>query len=335
MSPLASPGSPPPSALRLLSATDVENLVEPEGLLAATRSAFEGLAAGEAALAERGHVDSPWGPTLAMAGRIGDRALAAKVVSVRPGNPERGLPRVPGLALVLDPTTGVARGLVEGAALTVWRTAAAAAVAADALARGDAAVGALIGCGALARTHLRLLCAVRPLRQVRVYGRHPGRLAAFVAANAEAVEAELVAVESSAEAVRGADVVEVVTGSSTPVVAGRDLDPGTHLDAMGSFQLSMEEVDGETIARSTVVVDDLTAALAEAGELVAAEQAGLSHRSQWRELGAVLRGTAPGRRDDQEITLFKSVGLAIQDAAVATWLLDRAEARGLGQEVQW
>ena len=335
MDPRQSSVGPPASTLRLLSAAEVERLIEPRGLLDATRAAFEALAVGEAAMAERGHVDSPWGPTLAMAGRVGDRALAAKVISVRPGNPGQGLPRVPGLALVLDPTTGVARGLVEGASLTVWRTAAAAAVAADALARDDAAVGALIGCGALARTHLRLLCAVRPLREVRVFGRHPERLAAFVAANAGSVEAELIPVASSTAAVQGADVVEVVTGSSTPVVAGRDLDPGTHLDAMGSFQLSMEELDDEAVVRATVVVDDLEAALAEAGELVAAERAGRTNRSQWRELGAVLRGAAPGRRDAEEITLFKSVGLAIQDAAVATWLLGRAEERGLGQEVPW
>jgi len=148
------------------------------------------------------------------------------------------------------------------------------------------------------------------------------------------LDARLVVAGSPGEAVRGADVVCAATTSPVPVFDGRDLADGSHLNGVGSYTLDMQEVDAETVGRSRVFVDSRDAALAEAGDLAAAERAGRTHRDEWTELGEVAAGRRPGRLDDGEVTFWKSVGVAVQDVKAAAAALERARQLGLGQEVE-
>jgi ornithine cyclodeaminase len=270
--------------------------------------------------------------TLLMGAGGGGAGRIAKVVSVFPGNRDRGVPVTNGLVLVLDPETGVVLGMCCGATLTAIRTGAIAGLATDVLARTDAKLGAVIGAGAQARTQLLAMTAVRELREVRVYAPRADRVAAFVEEMAPQVACELVAVASSREAVADADVVSLATSSSTPVVAGDDLAMGTHINGVGSFRLDMRELDERAVTRCTRIVVDLReSALHEAGELVAAAEVGATSSEQWLELGDLLSDPSRGRMQPDDITFFKSVGHAVQDLFAAQRAIANAEALGLGQ----
>jgi ornithine cyclodeaminase len=300
--------------------------------IAASREAFVALASGTVAAPPRVHLIEGDRTTLLMGAGGGGAGRIAKVVSVFPGNRDRGVPVTNGLVLVLDPETGVVLGMCCGATLTAIRTGAIAGLATDVLARTDAKLGAVIGAGAQARTQLLAMTAVRELREVRVYAPRADRVAAFVEEMAPQVACELVAVASSREAVADADVVSLATSSSTPVVAGDDLAMGTHINGVGSFRLDMRELDERAVTRCTRIVVDLReSALHEAGELVAAAEVGATSSEQWLELGDLLSDPSRGRRQPDDITFFKSVGHAVQDLFAAQRAIANAEALGLGQ----
>jgi ornithine cyclodeaminase/alanine dehydrogenase-like protein (mu-crystallin family) len=271
--------------------------------------------------------------TLLMGAQVEGMGLVTKTVSLFPRNTARGEPVVNGLVLVLDPQSGAPRALIDGAALTAWRTGAASGAATELLAREDASVGAVIGCGVQARTQLIAIDCVRQLTEVRVFARDPERVAIFCKTVQPEVSARLVGASSAGEAVHGADVVCAATTSHTPVFDGDRLSPGVHVNGVGSFTLDMCELDQTTITRSRVFIDELEAALAEAGELVAAERAGATARSDWTPLGLVAAGSAPGRQSPGELTLFKSVGHAVQDVAAGTRAVRAALEQGLGTEL--
>lgn len=300
--------------------------------IAASREAFVALASGTVAAPPRVHLIEGDRTTLLMGAGGGGAGRIAKVVSVFPGNRDRGVPVTNGLVLVLDPETGVVLGMCCGATLTAIRTGAIAGLATDVLARTDAKLGAVIGAGAQARTQLLAMTAVRELREVRIYAPRADRVAAFVEEMAPQVACELVAVASSREAVADADVVSLATSSSTPVVAGDDLAMGTHINGVGSFRLDMRELDERAVTRCTRIVVDLReSALHEAGELVAAAEVGATSSEQWLELGDLLSDPSRGRMQPDDITFFKSVGHAVQDLFAAQRAIANAEALGLGQ----
>ncbi|MEK7861392.1 MAG: ornithine cyclodeaminase family protein, partial [Chloroflexota bacterium] len=215
--------------------------------------------------------------------------------------------------------------------LTALRTGAAGGVAAAALARPESAVLALFGAGAQAHTQLLAAAEVLPLREARVVGRTPANVAAFLvwASEQPSLRATLVRAAVAEDAVAGADVVVTATGSATPVFPGRLLAPGTHVTAIGSFTPAMRELDEDARRGARLVVDERRAARAEAGELV-----GLSG-DDVVEIGEVLAGRAPGRRDGSDRTVFKSVGNAVQDLVVAARVYELAVRRGLGEEVRF
>lgn len=292
----------------------------------AMREAFIAVSEGRARIPQRIAIPVPEreGVTLVMPGYMPPDALGLKVVSVFPHNPERGLPTIAALVVMLDPETGAPVAMLDGTFLTAWRTGAASGLATDLLARPDAESLALIGAGAQARTQLLAVCAVRPIRRVRVYSRTPDRARAFVAAmrGEEGVPEDIDVAPTPEAAVAEADVVCTATNSPTPVFDGRALRPGTHINAIGSFTLQMRELDEETFRRaSRVVVDAREAALAEAGEVVWAIRQGILREQDLIELGEIAAGRQPGRRSAEEITLFKSVGLAAQDLVAARWVL--------------
>lgn len=328
-------------SLRILSGPDVARLLTPEQGVAAVRDAFLAVHRGSVAMPERLHLDAErrGGVTLTMPAHEPTLArTVVKIVSVYPGNRQRAvddgvpLPVVSGLVTVLDGETGLPLALLDGTELTARRTGAASGVATDALARADARTLALVGAGGQAADQVRAVCAVRDIERVRLANRTPERAWAL----AERLRPELpdVAIEVAdavADALEGADVVCTATSAQTPVLSTADLAPGTHVNAVGSFQPGMCELPRDLLAQAgRVFVEDHGAALAEAGEVIDALDAGVLTEQDLVPVGAVLAGDAPGRRDDHEVTVFKTCGIAAQDLYAAARCVDRAEAAGSG-----
>lgn len=276
------------------------------------------------------------GVTLVMPGYLFDsEALAVKVVSVHNRNPARNLPLIHALVLLLDPTTGQPLAAMDGSSLTALRTGAASGVATDLLARNDAEVAAIFGAGVQARTQLLAIAAVRDIQRCWIYARHSESVQRFMAEMQPQLSVELRAAESPAQAVREAHIICAATTSSTPVFDGADLQPGTHINAIGSYQSGMQEVDGTTLQRAAkIVIDEYAGALSEAGDLlVAMAQGAIQQADIYGELGEIAAGLKPGRETEDEITYFKSVGNAVQDAAVARAIYRQAVQAGLGTEL--
>lgn len=277
-------------------------------------------------------------PSFVDADTTTDQTLAVKVVSLFEGNQARGLARIQAAVVVLEPDTGRPIALLDGAMLTAIRTAAASGAATDLLARRDSRTVALFGAGVQAITHLFAMCAVRPIEKIFICGRTPSRVAALIAefAGRPAIPAELIAADSPQQALEDADIVCCTTTSMTPIFDDADLKPGVHINGVGSFTPQAREVPPETVRRALVVVDSRHAAWEEAGDLIQPLQAGLFGREHIHaELGELVLGRQSGRTDDQQVTFFKSVGLAVQDAVAARVALENAAQMQLGQEVAW
>lgn len=308
--------------LPFFTAEDIRRALPMREAIEAMRAAFIAFSEGRAHIPQRLSISIPEqeGITLVMPGYVPPDALGLKVVSVFPRNPARGLPTLSALVVMLDPETGAPAALLDGAFLTAWRTGAASGLATDLLARPDAESLALIGAGAQARTQLLAVAAVRSLRRVRVYSRTPARAQALIEEmqGQEGIPQDIAVAPTPEAAVAEADIVCTATNSSIPVFDGQALRPGTHINAIGSFTLEMRELDEETFRRAArVVVDSRAAALAEAGEVVWAIRQGILREADLVELGEIAAGRRPGRERPEEITLFKSVGLAVQDLVAA------------------
>lgn len=317
----------------LLRAADVVRACPMADAIAAVEAGFAALSAGRAIVPVRASVPlHGQGVALSMpASLAGGRHWSVKLVTVAPGNTARGLPLIAATVLLGDAETGAPLALLDGGSLTALRTGAAGGVAAKHLARAESPVVALFGGGAQARTQILGLAAVRSLREVRVVTRDPAHADAFIRALGEESGLRGVAVASSSpsDAVRGADVVITATSSATPVFAGRELGEGVHVTAVGSFTPAMRELDDDALRGARIVVDRRDAALAEAGELRGMREGDVV------EIGEVIAGSARGRVDARERTVFKSVGNAVQDLMTASRAYERARELGLGQEIAW
>jgi alanine dehydrogenase len=306
--------------MRTFDAATIREAAPIDELLDAVEDAYRDVAAGRDRSPIRSRVEVPNGDLLLMPGlREGGAGTSVKVVTVVPANAERGLPTVQTVVLWLDATTGEPLAVLEGTALTAMRTGAASGVGTRLLARPDASVLAVIGAGGQADWQVRAVCAARPIREVRVFSRTPSGRDAFAARlRANLGSAIRVTAAPSAEAaIRAADVVCCATTSSEPVFEAAWLTPGAHVNGIGAFRLGMVELPAELFSRATLVaVDSRTAALAEAGDLVAAIESGHFAADSLVEIGTVDRSWAL-KRDPEAITVFKSVGLAIQDVAAA------------------
>ncbi len=273
-----------------------------------------------------------------MPGYLSDsESLAVKVVSVHDRNAERDLPLVNAVVIVIDPATGQAVAAMEGGYLTALRTGAGSGAATDLLARQDAEVAAIIGAGAQARAQALAIAAVRQVKRIWIYSRRRERVDEMIVDIRPQLgtSIELLAADSPSQAVREALVVCAATTSSTPVFDGADLRPGAHVNGVGSYKPEMQEIDCGALRRaSKIVVDSREAAMAEAGDLIIAIERGEIQPSDvYAEIGEIAAGLKPGRQDDDEITYFKSVGNAAQDAAVAQAVYQRALQEGLGVEI--
>ena len=329
----------------ILNAADVRQALPMPLAVEAMKQAFAAFSDGKALVPPRIHLSIPRHsgvsfimPSFVDADTTADQTLAVKVVSLFDGNQARGLARIQAAVVVLEPDTGRPIALLDGAMLTAIRTAAASGAATDLLARRNCRTVALFGAGVQAITHLFAMCAVRPIEKIFVCGRTPSKVAALIAefAGRPAIPAELIAADSPQQALADADIVCCTTSSKTPIFGDADLKPGVHINAVGSYTPQAREVPPETVRRALVVVDSRHAAWEEAGDLIQPMQAGLIDREHIHaELGELVLGRRPGRADDQQMTLFKSVGLAVQDAVAARVALENAARLTVGQEVAW
>lgn len=267
----------------------------------------------------RMRVSLPKGDTLLMPAFLDSdtpsaRAYTIKIVSVFPENPKHGLPTLPGLLVCLDPDTGVPQALMDAHALTTLRTGAAGGLSAKVLSREDSMVLTCIGCGDQARGQIEGILAVRPIQTIHLVGRDKDRakpLLDWLAAQAVTFNFTT----DADEAVAQADIVTCATSSSTPVFSASAVRAGTHVISVGSYRADMAEVPAEVVQTARVFVDQIEAAQNEAGDLLKA------HVKPTMELGHVLLDQVPGRENAEQVTFFKSVGLAAQDAAVAQRIL--------------
>jgi len=250
-------------------------------------------------------------------------AIGVKLVTVMPGNRERGLGTVNAIYAVFDRASGVPLAVIDGDALTVRRTAAASLLAARYLARRDALNVLIVGTGRLAPYMARAHCTRREISRLRIWGRN-GEGAQTLAQMLRDEGLPAQAVDDLEAAVRDSHIVSCATTATMPIIKGAWLAPGTHLDLVGGFRRSMREADDAAVARSRVYVDTYAGALAEAADIVEPLERGVITREQVRgELAELVAGSVPGRCAADEITLFKSVGTALEDLAAAQLLLAR------------
>jgi len=322
--------------LQLIPADRIAELLPMPEAAEAMKRAFAALSAGHVVAPHRMHLPASGSEdcALLMGALVPGGAFATKIVSIFHSNAGRGLPVVAGLVTILDPETGAPAGLCDGGPLTAWRTGAASGAATDLLALPGARIGSVFGSGVQARTQLLAIDAVRDLDQIRVFGPERDSVMAMIAELDGRTRAELAAAADPASAVAGADVICTATSSSVPVFDGASLKPGAHVNAIGTYTLDRRELDVTTIRRARVFVDLVEAALEEAGELVHAAAEGGTDASDWTEIGDVAAGRVSGRRDPTEITVFKTVGHAVQDAVTASLLLDAARRTGAAREIE-
>jgi ornithine cyclodeaminase len=329
----------------ILTADDVRKALPMKETIDAMKRAYASLSDGKAdvPLRTRLSVLSQDAISLFMPAYVqaeGEDALAVKVVSLFPKNPERERPLslIQAAVLVLDAETGQTIALMEGSSLTAIRTGAGSGAAIDLLARSDSRVVAVFGAGVQGRTQLEAACSVRVIEDAWVFDTEVKRAEAFVKEMAGVGEIPInlrVAINPE-QALSEADIVCTATTSSTPVFADVDLKPGTHVSAVGSYTPEMQEVPVETVARALVVVDSRSATLSETGDLLQPMQDGLfdeEHISA--ELGEIVLGRKLGRQSPEQITYFKSVGVAVQDAMAAQLALQNARKLGLGTDVKF
>jgi len=322
--------------LTLLSASDLRSALPMPVAIAAMKSAYADLSTGQATVPLRTSlpISAVEGVTLFMPAYLPTSGLGAKIVSVFPRNLAQGKPMINGIVIALDANTGEPLALCDGGFLTAWRTGAASGAGTDLLARPDAKTAALLGTGVQAQTQALAIDAARVLESIKVYSPNPDHVQNFVAKMQPEVKARLSAADSSASAVRDADIICAATTSATPVFDGQLLKAGAHVNGVGSYTPQMQEVDAVTVTRARIFVDSRAAALVEAGDLVIPMHAGQTRAEDWTELGEVVAGLKPGRQSSTEITFFKSVGVAVQDVAAAGAALREAKRLGLGQIVE-
>lgn len=323
----------------ILNAEEVQRALPMREVIEAMKKAYASLSNGEAEVPLRTRLPIPRhdGLSLFMPAYVGgeSEALAVKIVSLFPGNPQRGLAYIQAAVLAFEPETGRATALLEGGTLTAIRTGAGSGAAIDVLARKDSKIAAIFGAGAQGRTQLEAACTARPIEKAWVYDRdmERARLFAQELAGRGPIPQDLRPASTPQEAVRDADIICTATTSLTPVFADADLKPGAHISAIGSYTPDMVEVPPETIRRSRLFVDSRSAVLAETGDLIHPIAGGQVSETQITELGEVLLGRKPGRETENDITYFKSVGVAVQDAIAAQLAVMNARKMGVGLEI--
>lgn len=327
----------------ILNAAEVRQALPMKDVIAAMKDAYASLSDGTAVVPLRTRLPLPSRNAISLfmpAYMKSDsaEALAVKVVSLYPSNPARGLAYIQAAVLVFDPETGRAIALLEGSTLTAIRTGAGSGAAIDLLARKDSKVVAIFGAGPQGKTQLQAACSARTIETAYIYNPTMEKAESFAKemAGQGNIPKDIRVAKTPKEAVEHADIICTATGSTKPVFEDKDVKLGTHLSAIGAYTPEMQELPIETVARSKIVVDSRVTVTEEAGDIVKAIKAGLI--SEWSihaELGEIVLGKKSGRGSEDEITFFKSVGNAIQDAVAAQLALKNASEMKLGTEVEF
>ncbi|HET8743937.1 MAG TPA: ornithine cyclodeaminase family protein [Gaiella sp.] len=316
----------------ILSEADVHAVLDMESCIGAMEDVLAALERDELTMPLRFMVRSGGEQLMGLmpAHRAGDAPLfSLKEIVVTPGNGARGLDPHQGAVLLHDGVTGVLQAVVNASAITEIRTAAVSAVATKLLARPGARSVAILGAGVQGRSHAVAMHAVVPEADLRIWSRTPAH------AEALALEAHAVACGTVEEALAGADVVCTCTSSQEPIVRRTWLAPGAHVNSVGSSVPWARELDAEVVRAASLFVDRRESTVNEAGDYLAAvEEADIGPDHILAELGELLVGAHPGRRDDKELTVFKSLGLAVEDLAAAALCVELARQRGIGVEVE-
>ena len=325
-----------------LNASEIEKVLPMVEVIPAMKDAYAALSSGKAQIPIRTQLSLKESDavTLFMPAYLHhgqQQVLSLKAVSVFPHNTDLDLPIIHAAVLVLDPQNGKLQAVLEGSRLTALRTGGASGAATDVLARADCQVGAIFGAGVQGRTQLQAICTVRSLERVWVFDPDRSRANELVEelAGQGPIPDDLRVADSPSQAVQNADLICTATTSQQPVFEVVDLKPGTHINGVGSFKPDMIEISPDVIKKASVFVGSREGVLAEAGEILAAVQLGLIDRSDLVELGDVILQNTTGRVASDQITFFKSVGVAVQDAAAAHLALKNARRMGLGREINW
>lgn len=262
-----------------------------------------------------------------------ENCFGTKVVSIFAGNPMRGLSTIQAAYMLNDPTTGEFLALMDGILLTAMRTGAASAVATKYLARSDAAVLGIIGAGAQAPCQAEAVCTVRSIQRILVYDRAKDCAERFARSTSGNLGVPIDVMRSPREVVVESDILVTVTTSDDPVFDGHDLKPGTHINAVGAYTPEMRELDDTTVKKARIVVDTYEGCMAEAGDLLIPLKEGqLSRERISADLGEIVQGKKPGRTKADEITIFESVGFAVEDLMTAHLAYQKAIEQGIGLE---
>jgi len=316
--------------LLVLNHSEVERLLPMAECIAVMEETFAALSRGEFHQPLRTIVKPPevkgvmaLMPTF----RAGDRPLfGLKAICVFPGNAAIGKDAHQGGVIIFDGTTGEPLAIVNASAITAIRTAAVSGLATKLLAREDADNLAIIGAGVQARTHLTAMSCIRNLKRIRIAARGFASAQKFAAEMQGQSAIEIEAIESTEDAVRGADIIVTATTSREPVLRREWISPGAHINAVGTYSVNAREIDTATMAEASLFVDRRESALNEAGDyLIAAQEGAIGPEHIRAELDQLVTGAHPGRNSRDEITLFKSLGLAIEDLAAAAYVFGKAK----------
>ncbi|MCC6297767.1 MAG: hypothetical protein IT314_00600 [Anaerolineales bacterium] len=327
----------------ILNANEVRQALPMDQAIAAMKDAYASLSDGTAVAPLRTRLPIPSRDAVSLfmpayMKKESSEALAVKVVSLYPSNPPRGLAYIQAAVLVFDPETGRAIALLEGSALTAIRTGAGSGAAIDILARKDSKIVAIFGAGPQGKTQLEAACSARDIETAFIYNPTTSKAEAFATemAGQGKIPKDIRVAKAPREAIQNADIICTATGSMEPIFDDKDVKVGTHISAIGAYTPEMQELPIETVARSRIVVDSRSTVMEEAGDIVKALKAGLiTEANIHAELGEIVLGKKSGRQTDDEITFFKSVGNAVQDAAAADAALKNAHAIKLGVEVEF
>ena len=321
----------------VLSEKQVEALIEIDELIAALERAHIQYSTGKAVMPVRLVAPLPKieGRITSMPGFLDeDQALGIKVVTYFQNNPKQNLPSILATIMLFSPETGKMIAVMDGSYITAIRTACASAMASRILSNPTGSVLGILGAGVQAKAHITALSQVRKIRYIKIYS-PSGTSASRLKQEVEAQLGSTIEVANSAEeAVRGADLIVTATTAKQPILPAEWLKPGAHINAVGSHRPDLRELDGTTMARSKVFVDSREAIMAECGDvLLALAEKSITADHVQTEIGEVLAGLKPGRSRTEEVTLYKSVGIAIQDVATAQLVYQKALQRGVGTDV--
>lgn len=326
---------------KLLSRTDVMRVLDMKDTIQILEKAFADLSNENAVMPQRTPITAPDHSGLALfmpAYLKGMGALGAKVVTVYKENPAKyNMATVLGTIILLDEKTGAPIALMDGGYLTAMRTGGVAGLATKVFARQDAKVHTLFGTGGMARTHAWAVDAARDIEKLILYSLDPQeKREEFGESLKDIIDCEIVVADDPAQAVGESDVVTLITSAKDPIVAGDWFKPGTHINGVGSHAPAMRELDTKTVKMSKVVCDLVEACKPEAGDFIIPIEAG---EYSWDDihgsLGDVITEKIPGRENQEEITLFKSVGLAIQDISAAFHVYNKAVEMGVGTDFEF